>query len=63
MKADPAPVYVVRFRPGRGRWKRVGAAASLAGALALVNAKGDWHLSFKAGAAQGREAAYREVIG
>jgi hypothetical protein len=41
---DAAVRIAVLFRPGKGRWKKVGTAATYAEAVALVNAAGDWWL-------------------
>lgn len=39
-----ATAIVVLFRPGRGRWKKVGSASTVREALDLLDQSGDWWL-------------------
>ncbi|MBP3959581.1 hypothetical protein J8F10_30420 [Gemmata sp. G18] len=39
-----SPMYVVRFRPGRGRWKTVATANTHLEAVLLIHGRGDWHI-------------------
>jgi hypothetical protein len=54
--AEPiTTTLVVLFRPGRGRWKKVGTARNYAEALAMVRGPGDWWFSTAAAEVEGEQ--------